>query len=107
MLDSGYVAMRNNKSMIIILVTVLTLVYGQSFTWAVGKNRLRAYDLPILVQQDAGDSQQSPPEVKPDPAPSDKKTKPPKEPAASDPLKPFTPSEEIKVDQAVDFPYDI
>ena len=67
----------------------------------------------VLTQIDDGGSSESkglktgPAEDKPLP-PSEKKPKSDKaRPSRSAPLKPMSPSEEIKADQAVDFPYDI
>ena len=52
-------------------------------------------------------SETGPAEDKPSP-PSEKKPQSDKaRPSRSTPLKPMSPSEEIKADQAVDFPYDI
>ena len=62
---------------------------------------------PALLQDNGKGTEKPDSNEEPGPSVPGKDTNRPKAPAESGPLTPFTPSEEIRADQAVDFPYDI
>ncbi len=64
-------------------------------------------ELPALLQDAEEGAEKSESTTEPGPAEPDKDTTRPKAPGESGTLTPFKPSEEIRADQAVDFPYDI
>ena len=62
---------------------------------------------PALLQDNEKGTEKPESNEEPGPLVPGKDTNRPKAPAESGPLTPFKPSEEIRADQAVDFPYDI
>ena len=62
---------------------------------------------PVLLQEAEDGAEKAESTTEPGPAEPDKDKARPKAPGESGPLTPFKPSEEIRADQAVDFPYDI
>lgn len=98
--------MRNNRLLIAFLVALITLICSQAFGRHLS-DRVETIHRPLPMQQEGNGSQQPQEDMEPDASPADKNKREKKQTEASDPFKPFTPSEKIEADQAVDFPYDI